>query len=68
MANTIFMKRNDTRPFLDVTLTDIDGTALDLTTASGVNFTMKQADGDTVKVNSQDCTYINQAGGSVRYN
>ena len=68
MANTIFMKRNDTRPFLDVTLTDIDGTALDLTTASGVNFTMKQADGDTVKVNSQDCAYINQAGGSVRYN
>ena len=68
MANTIFMKRNDTRPFLDVTLTDIDGDAIDLTTASGVNFTMKDADNDVVKVNSQPCTLIDPVtNGAVRY-
>jgi len=61
------MKRNDTRPFLDVTLTDIDGTAMDLTSAQSVTFTMKDSDTNEVKVNSQACTFVDQAGGAVRY-
>ena len=41
-SNSVTMKRNDTRPFLDVILQDVDGNALDLTASvSGVSFTMK---------------------------
>ena len=67
-SNSITMKRNDTRPFLDVVLQDINGTALDLQDAvTGVTFTMKNLDDDTVKVNAQAATIIPATTGMVRY-
>ena len=70
-SNSITMKRNDTRPFLDVVLQDVDGTALDLqnggVAASGITFTMKDLDNDVIKVNKQICEPIYQTTGMVRY-
>ena len=70
-SNSITMKRNDTRPFLDVVLQDVDGTALDLqnggVAASGITFTMKNLDDDSIKVNKQICDPIYQTTGMVRY-
>ena len=67
-SSTIFMKRNDTRPFLDVTLKQSDGTAIDLATGiSGVTFTMKDSAAGTLKVNRGACSIISASGGSVRY-
>ena len=71
MSNSVTMKRNDTRPFLDVILQDVDGNALDLSpstsTVSGVTFTMQDLDTSTVKVNAQDCTILDNVPGMVRY-
>ena len=67
-SSTIFMKRNDTRPFLDVTLKQSDGTAIDLSTGiSGVTFTMKDSATNTIKVNRGACSIVSASGGSVRY-
>ena len=67
-SSTIFMKRNDTRPFLDVTLTQADGTAIDLSASvSGVTFTMIDASTKTIKVNRGDCSILSATGGNVRY-
>ena len=69
MANSVTMKRNDTRPFLDVVLQDVNGAALDLsTTVSGITFTMKDLDTDAIKVNQKDCSLVNTGSdGMVRY-
>tara|TARA_R100001443_G_scaffold102621_1_gene110848 strand:+ start:140 stop:484 length:345 start_codon:yes stop_codon:yes gene_type:complete len=68
MSNSVTMKRNDTRPFLDVILQDVDGNALDLSaTVSGVTFTMKDLDSDSTKVQAQACTVIPETTGMVRY-
>jgi len=67
-TNSVTMKRNDTRPFLDVILQDVDGTALDLTdSVSGVTFTMKNLDTDLVKVNASGATIVVATPGMVRY-
>jgi len=69
-SNSVTMKRNDTRPFLDVVLQDVNGAALNLQTAvvSGITFTMKNLDTDTVKVNQGACTLVtNGSDGMVRY-
>jgi hypothetical protein len=70
MANSITMKRNDTRPFLDVVLQDVDSTALNLSTAtvSGITFTMKDLDADSIKINAADCDLVTDGtDGMVRY-
>ena len=65
---TFYMKRNDTRPKLDVSLKDSDDEYLDLTVSGvSVNFTMKESDGSTIIVDSQACTIVNGLTGSVRY-
>ena len=68
-TNSVTMKRHDTRPFLDVVLQDVSGTALDLSaTVSGITFTMKNLDTDVVKVNAQVCSLVNTGSdGMVRY-
>jgi hypothetical protein len=67
-SSTIFMKRHDTRPFLDVTLKQSDGTAIDLSlSVSGVTFTMKDSAANTIKVNRGVCSIVSAAAGSVRY-
>ena len=64
---THIMKRNDTLPSLGATFQDSSGVALNLTTASGVTFTMKQIEGDTLQVSSATAT-VNQASkGQVHY-
>ena len=71
MANNVTMKRNDTRPFLDVILQDVSGSALDLTASvatSGITFTMKDLDTDTIKVNQGVCQTVPGTAGMVRYN
>lgn len=67
-SNSVTMKRNDTRPFLDVVLQDIDGNALDLTASvSGITFTMNDLDSGSTKVNAQPCSIIETTPGMVRY-
>tara|TARA_Y100000310_G_scaffold335176_1_gene416567 strand:- start:4081 stop:4296 length:216 start_codon:yes stop_codon:yes gene_type:complete len=68
-SSTIFMKRHDQRPHLDVALQDIDGQAIDLDAAvDGVTFTMVDANTkQTIKVNRGLCTIIDAATGQVRY-
>jgi hypothetical protein len=68
MANSVTMKRNDRRPFLDVILQDVDGTALDLTASvSGISFTMKNLDTDQTAISASAATIISQTTGMVRY-
>ena len=68
MANSVTMKRNDTRPFLDVSLQDVSGNALDLqASVSGITFTMKNLDDDSVAVQAQSATIIPETTGMVRY-
>ncbi|MBC8410387.1 MAG: hypothetical protein H8E12_16945 [Rhodobacteraceae bacterium] len=54
VSSTIFMKRNDTRPFLDTVLQDVDGLALDLSGSEvkTIKFTMVDADSFIIKVNN----------------
>ena len=67
-SNSVTMKRNDTRPFLDVILQDVDGNALDLQdSVSNVTFTMKDLDNDTVKVSAAAATIIPATTGMARY-
>ncbi len=77
-ASTIFMKRHDTRPFLDVVLQDVDSSAIDLSGAevSTVKFTMVDADSSAIKVDdSTNITLLppasggglNGSDGKVRY-
>lgn len=68
-SSTIFMKRHDTRPHLDVSLQDVDGAAIDLATSvSGITFTMVDASTkQTIKVNRGSCSIIDATTGQVRY-
>ena len=66
-GRTKFMKRHDTRPFLDVTLKQSDGTAIDLSSVSGVTFTMKDSAANSIKVNRGACSIVSATAGSVRY-
>jgi hypothetical protein len=67
-TTTVYMVRNDTLPNLDVTLTDADNDAIDLTD-SEVTFTMVDAtDITSQKVVEQDCIILSGQGtGMVRY-
>jgi len=65
---TVFMKRNDTQPFLDVKLKDNVTDYADLAVSGiGVTFTMVNSDTEEIKVNKQDCQIIDPVTGAVRY-
>ena len=77
-SSTIFMKRNDTRPHLDVVLSDVDGLPIDLSASeidqNNIKFTMIDADSSTIKVNSTSTTLLEPDGtgadgsdGKIRY-
>jgi hypothetical protein len=66
-TTTIYMVRNDTKPYLDATLTDASGDAIDLTDTT-VTFTMVNSETITSqKVLAQECTILNSGLGQVRY-
>ena len=68
MANTVLMKRHDTRPFLDVALTNVDGNAVDLTVSGiSVEFIMKNFDTNALVIASGVCTIVDSVNGKVRY-
>lgn len=67
-TTTVYMVRNDTLPNLDVTLTDSNGAAIDLTDST-VTFTMVDAtDITSQQVTEQECLILSGQGtGMVRY-
>ena len=64
MAADFYIKAGDRWPTLDATLTDADGTAIDLSGAT-VKFVMGTV-GGTAKINA-DATVVSAAAGTVRY-
>ena len=67
-SSTIFMKRHDTRPHLDVVLQDVDGSAIDLdSNVAGVTFTMIESSSKEIKINQGGCDIIEAGTGKVRY-
>jgi len=77
-TSTIYMKRNDTRPFLDVVLYGVDGSPIDLSgpEIQEVKFTMISAEGSSIKVNTSsnitllpaaDSNNANGSDGRLRY-
>ena len=67
-TTTVYMVRNDTLPNLDVTLTDSDGDAIDLTDST-VTLTMVDATDTSIQqVLEQECLILSGQGtGMVRY-
>ena len=75
-TSVVYMKRHDTRPFLDVQLQDVDGNNLNVSAAiaTEVKFTMKEIDSSTVVATgtctilpADDQTQDNGYDGRVRY-
>ena len=75
-ATVVYMKRHDTRPFLDVQLKDVDGNGLDVseTVCDEIKFTMKESDSSTVvasglctRLPATDQSQFNGYDGKVRY-
>lgn len=62
---TFIMKQNDTSPSIEATLTDINGTAINLNDAS-VRFHMKNLSNNAVVVDAA-ATIVTAASGIVRY-
>ena len=62
---TFIMKQNDTSPSIEATLTDINGTAINLNDAS-VRFHMKNLSNSVVVVDAA-ATIVTAASGIVRY-
>ena len=63
---TIYMTVGDLLPAVEATLKYLDGTTVDLTSATGVTFSMKKENG-TVIINAKAGSISNAAGGIVRY-
>lgn len=64
------IKRNDTRPVLEVQLTDtVNGvtTPIDLTAATGVKLLMRTQGGQTGTAVNSACTFIDRPTGWIRY-
>lgn len=61
-----FVPRGDRLPKLTATFTNEDGTPVDLTTATGVTFTLTHVDG-TVKIAAGACTVTDADAGQVEY-
>lgn len=66
MMATFVIKQNDTSPSIEATLTNINGTAINITNAS-VRFHMKNMTNNNLVID-QAATIINGVGGIVRYN
>ncbi|MBC8437017.1 hypothetical protein H8D85_01690 [bacterium] len=69
-SSTVFMKRNDTRPHLDVVLSDVDGLPIDLSVSeidqSNIKFTMIDAESSNIKIDSTNTTLLSaDDGGAV---
>lgn len=62
---TFVIKQNDTSPSIEATLTDINGSAVNIASAS-VRFHMKNMSNNTLTVD-QAATIVNAASGIVRY-
>lgn len=70
-SSSVFMKRHDTLPTLDVVLQDTSGNAIDLSvgvSSGGVKFTMVDATTKAIKVDNSDNVIIADASnGKVQY-
>ena len=66
MADPFVAKRNDTRQYLARTLTNADGTVIDLTSAS-VAFNMRLRGSDTLKIDGGVVVVVLASAGTVRY-
>lgn len=66
MADPFVAKRNDTRQYLLRTLTNADGTAIDLTNAT-VIFNMRIRNSSTLKIDGAAAVIVTAASGIVRY-
>ena len=67
-TTTVYMKRNDTRPFLDIKLKNTSSEYADLSVSGvAVYFTMKNSETDEIKVNRKACEILAPTIGSVRY-
>lgn len=64
MTATFYIKKGDTEPKLRATLQNADGTAIDLTTATGLSFVMKAPNGTSTKTAA---SFVNRATGVVEY-
>lgn len=64
--NKLTFKRNDTRPYLKIKVTDEDGNNVDLT-GSTITFTMRNRSDATIKVNAGSCTITSATAGEVEY-
>lgn len=62
---TFVIKQNDTSPSIEATLTDINGSAVNIASSS-VRFHMKNMSNNTLTVD-QAATIVNAASGIVRY-
>jgi len=62
---TFVIKQNDTSPSIEATLTDINGSAVNIASSS-VRFHMKNMSNNTLIVD-QAATIVNAASGIVRY-
>lgn len=67
MTDTVYMKQNDRRPYLQITFTDSDGAAVDLSSAAGVYFNMRNKTTGTVKVNRQAAVVTSATTGVAEY-
>jgi len=67
MANTLDIKRNDTKPFVQATVQDATGSALDLTNGSYVFFNMATNDNTFTPVFSGAGGFITKASGTISY-
>jgi len=69
-TRTVTIKRTSLRPKITARLRNSDGTFVDLTTATGVTFTMRRLEEngpDTVVLVDQPCAITNAAQGIVEY-
>jgi hypothetical protein len=62
----VTIKKDDLLPNIRATLTDADGSAIDLTLASGVRFVMKKPGATTSKVNAS-ASVVTPGSGVVQY-
>lgn len=63
----VSFKQNDRLPSLTVTATQADGTAYDLTGATGAVFHLRNSETGAVKLSSMTATVVNAAQGILRY-
>ena len=63
---TFYIKQNDTRPELDIFLRDDKDRTINITGAT-VNFSMRNASTNVVKISLASVTTVNSTAGRVKY-